>query len=111
MNHMSLRIDQASRRWLGLRNRSRGSGDGRPAESPRAAASSGTRKRVAVEQARQLELSQPGWVVMWSPWRRSYTAFAYFTPVPVVIDARTVDRLLLEMRGAEQHYSAPQVAP
>jgi hypothetical protein len=55
-------------------------------------------------------MTRPGWVVMWSPWRRSYTAFAAFTPVPVVIDANTIDRLVVQMRGAERHYCAPQFA-
>ncbi|WP_433177767.1 hypothetical protein [Actinoallomurus sp. CA-150999] len=54
---------------------------------------------VAVAQAVQNHC--PGWLVFWSPWRRTFTAIACFTRDPVLIDARTPNDLLDDMREIE----------
>ncbi|MCO6005468.1 hypothetical protein NE236_10785 [Actinoallomurus purpureus] len=54
---------------------------------------------VAIAQAVQSQC--PGWLVFWSPWRRTFTAIACFTRDPVLIDARTVNELLDAMRAIE----------
>jgi hypothetical protein len=60
-----------------------------------------------VTTAWQLQRARPGWVVMWSPWRRTFTAFAYFAPVALVLDSPTAEQLTAEMRQAELQYAAP----
>jgi hypothetical protein len=69
------------------------------------------RNQVESDQARWLGTSRPGWLVIWSPWRRTFTAFACFAPDAVVIDEMAVDRLLVAMREAEQRYAIPASVP
>ncbi|MGI8330378.1 hypothetical protein ACRYCC_10460 [Actinomadura scrupuli] len=71
----------------------------------------GDLNQVEAEQARWLGASRPGWLVIWSPWRRTFTAFAYFAPDAVVIDEMAVDRLLVAMRETEQRYAIPVSVP
>jgi hypothetical protein len=75
-------------------------------EPPDARSAALGRDRAEADQARWVELSRPGWLVIWSPWRRMFTAFAYFAPEPVVIDETAVDRLIVAMREAELRYAA-----
>lgn len=62
------------------------------------------RSRSAVVAA-QVQMTRPGWVVIWSPWRRMLTAFACFAPDPVVIDEPTPERLVDQMRLTELAYA------
>jgi hypothetical protein len=57
--------------------------------------------------AHRIQAARPGWLVMWSPWRRTFTAFACFTPDPVVIDEPTADLLVSRMCLAESWYAVP----
>lgn len=57
-------------------------------------------------QARALQRTRPGWVVMWSYWRRTFTAFACFAPDPVVIDEAVPERLAVRLNDAERYYAA-----
>ncbi|REE96789.1 hypothetical protein [Thermomonospora umbrina] len=52
--------------------------------------------------ASRLQTAFPGWLVMWSPWRRTFTAFASFTPNALVMDEPTTDRLIDQMRMVER---------
>ena len=45
------------------------------------------------------------WLVMWSPWRRTFTAFGCCTSVPVVIDDCTTAGLIHEIGSAELRFS------
>ena len=54
------------------------------------------------EQAALINSREPGWVVVYGPWRRRFSAFAAWpTPRPVVVDASTPEELWGEMRSAE----------
>jgi hypothetical protein len=44
-----------------------------------------------------------GWAVMWSRWRRAYTAFATFTAGPLIVDES--DAALLLQRCREVRYA------
>jgi hypothetical protein len=57
------------------------------------------------DQARRIQAVHRGWLVMWSAWHRTFTAFSYFAPVPLVLDEPTPDALIIRMRQAELHYS------
>ncbi|WP_131738053.1 hypothetical protein [Actinomadura roseirufa] len=51
-----------------------------------------------------MEVARPGWVVMWSPWRRTLTAFCAFSAsAPVVLDAASAEELLRLMDAAGAH--------
>lgn len=50
--------------------------------------------------------AEPGWVIVYGPWRRRYTAFAAWpAPRPVVVDASTPEELWGAMRSAEMAHS------
>jgi hypothetical protein len=61
-------------------------------------------------EARQIQHSRRGWLVMWSLWRRTFTAFSCFSPAPVVVDAPTPESLLIRMQHVELYYSTHQLA-
>lgn len=42
-----------------------------------------------------------GWLLMWSPWRRTWTAIACFGAAPVIIDHPDPLELLRQCRAAE----------
>jgi hypothetical protein len=63
--------------------------------------------RSAAAVAAQVQMARPGWLVIWSPWRRTLTAFACFAADPVVIDEASPDRLVERMRGVELRYAVP----
>ncbi|WP_146607725.1 hypothetical protein [Spongiactinospora gelatinilytica] len=45
--------------------------------------------------AATLQRRNPGWLIMWSPWRRGFSAFACWNPGrSIVIDARGPEELL-----------------
>jgi hypothetical protein len=69
---------------------------------------SGVRSFAAeVITAYRVQAARSGWLVIWSPWRRTFTAFAVFAPEPVVIDEATVELLVNRMHLAESWYAAP----
>lgn len=61
------------------------------------------------QQARRIQESHRSWVVMWSAWRRTFTAFSCFTPGPLVVDEPTPDALISAMRRVELHYSPTRI--
>ncbi len=63
-----------------------------------------------MRQAQELTRHCRGWLVIWSPWRRTYTAFACFTPESVVLDADAPHQLLIQMQQTERHAVAMQPA-
>ncbi|WP_433187760.1 hypothetical protein [Actinoallomurus sp. CA-150999] len=42
-----------------------------------------------------------GWAVMWSRWRRAYTAFATFTAGPLILDEPDPARLMQRCREVQ----------
>jgi hypothetical protein len=60
---------------------------------------------AAAVMAAQVQMTRPGWLVIWSPWRRMLTAFACFAPDPIVIDEPTPERLVEQMRRTEMGYA------
>jgi hypothetical protein len=64
---------------------------------------------ACLEQARRIQATHRQWVVMWSAWRRTYTAFSCFTTGPLVVDEATPDGLVSAMVRAELHYSPTRV--
>jgi hypothetical protein len=61
------------------------------------------------EQALRIQEGHRQWVVMWSAWHRTFTAFSCFAPGPLVVDKPTADALLSEMARVELHYSPTRV--
>jgi hypothetical protein len=61
------------------------------------------------EEARRIQATHRQWVVMWSAWRRTYTAFSCFTVGPLVVDEATPDDLVSAMVRVELHYSPTRV--
>jgi hypothetical protein len=61
------------------------------------------------EEARRIQATHRQWVVMWSAWRRTYTAFSCFTVGPLVVDEATPDGLVSAMVRVELHYSPTRV--
>lgn len=49
----------------------------------------------------------PGWLVMWSPWRRAYTAFSMAIGRPLVLDDATVTGIIGQILRAESALSRP----
>jgi hypothetical protein len=43
----------------------------------------------------------PDWLLMWSPWRRAWTAMARFGAQPIIIDDRNIHHLLAQCQRAE----------
>jgi hypothetical protein len=60
----------------------------------------------AAEVALRLEAAYAGWVVIWSPWRRVFTAFGSCTNQRLVIDDSSVERLraLMDQAGGPQAF-------
>lgn len=52
-----------------------------------------------------------GWLVIWSPWRRTYTAFAAVTGERTIIDEPTVHSLLDRMDQVERELGNPARPP
>jgi hypothetical protein len=50
--------------------------------------------------AQVIQARNPGWVVMWSVWRRSFSAFGCWTASRcVVVDAADAEELISEMQS------------
>ncbi|GAA4510801.1 hypothetical protein GCM10023191_073950 [Actinoallomurus oryzae] len=61
------------------------------------------------EQARRIQESHRDWLVMWSPWHRTFTAFSCFTPDALVVDEPTPEALVNAMLRVELHYSPTRI--
>ena len=48
-----------------------------------------------------LQMACRGWAVMWSRWRRAYTAFALLASEPLIVDAPDPELLLQRCRAIE----------
>jgi hypothetical protein len=61
----------------------------------------------AAEVALRLEAVYADWVVIWSPWRRMFTAFGSCTNERLIIDDSSVERLqaLMEQAKGPQAFS------
>lgn len=78
---------------------------GRHAHSRRVPAVSIARRAAAVSSDIAALQSRCGaWLVMWSPWRQTYTGFACFTTEPLIIDDADFGRFQVRMRQAESEY-------
>jgi hypothetical protein len=51
----------------------------------------------AAEVAARLESTCAGWVVIWSPWRRKFTAFGACTPERTIVEDTSVHGLRVRM--------------
>ena len=51
--------------------------------------------------AARIQAKHPCWLIMWSPWRREFTAFGRFAPAAIVIDQADPRDLLTAMREEE----------
>src|SRR5690349_11225845 len=60
-------------------------------------------------EARRIQAVHRGWLVMWSTWHQTFTAFSSFTPVPLVLDEPTPHALVNRIRQAELFYSTARV--
>jgi hypothetical protein len=65
----------------------------------------GEQDALRSQEAQRIQNSHRSWLVMWSVWRRTFTAFSCFSPHPLVVDKPTADGLVSEMRRIELHYS------
>jgi hypothetical protein len=65
---------------------------------------------VRVRTAESLQRSCPQWLVMWSAWRRTFTAFACFTREPVIIDEPRADVFLQLIKQVELEASGRRIA-
>ena len=59
-----------------------------------------------LDQAAQIQNRHYGWVVVWGMWRRSFSAFCCFAPVPYVVDAADATELIEDMNAAVRHARA-----
>jgi hypothetical protein len=62
-----------------------------------------------VKDVQRIQRQHRGWLVMWSRWRRTFTAFSCFTPEALVVDKRTADDLISEMHRIEMHYCPTRI--
>jgi hypothetical protein len=62
--------------------------------------------RAAVDHQREvvarLQGNCGGWLVIWSPWRRTFTGFACFTAEPVIVDEAVESVFLARIEQVEQ---------
>lgn len=60
-------------------------------------------RETAIAQAAAAHLQQrlPGWLVVWGPWHRCFTAFGACTTTATVIDAPTPGALLHSVQEAQ----------
>jgi hypothetical protein len=59
----------------------------------------------------RLQACSPCWLVMWSTYHMTFTAFAAFAPVPLVLDDADADRLAVTMRQEELRYGYAAFRP
>lgn len=62
-------------------------------------------------EAYSLQLVRPGWVVIWSGWRREFTTFCCFAPDAVVLDRPEVVRLVAEIDACEALFDGREELP
>jgi hypothetical protein len=55
-----------------------------------------------------LQQTCPSWLVMWSRWRQTYTAFACFTAEPVIVDEAQEDAFLARLKAIEMASASGQ---
>lgn len=70
----------------------------RPVAARRA---SGREAAAARAAAADLQQKLPGWLILWGPWRRCYTAFGVCTATATVIDAPTPEALVRSVQEAQ----------
>lgn len=67
------------------------------------------RRRAAAARQRDLEIDAvagvqaqlPNWVVIWSPWRREFSAFCCCAETAIVVDDRVIEHLVKRAHTAE----------
>ncbi len=59
----------------------------------------------ARKMAASIQAKHRWWLVMWSPWRRQFTAMGCFAPVPIIIDEADRIELLQRMRAEELRFT------
>lgn len=57
------------------------------------------------DSVKDLQSKVRGWIVMWSPWRQTFTAFARFSSEPLIIDEADSDRFVERLQQMEQHHA------
>jgi hypothetical protein len=57
--------------------------------------------------AASLQMTCPRWLIMWSRWHQTYTAFACFTREPVIVDEAMVDAFLARIQQVERDSREP----
>jgi hypothetical protein len=72
----------------------------RPRRRPPARESDAERTTIAAN----LQITCARWLVIWSPWRRTYTGFACFTQEPTIVDEAKVDAFLARVGQVETAY-------
>lgn len=60
--------------------------------------------------AADLQATCRSWLVIWSPWRRTFTGFACFTAGQVIIDEADKDAFLEQVKQVELANSVGRVA-
>jgi hypothetical protein len=58
-------------------------------------------------QARRLAEEHRRWLIMWSVWHRTFTAFGCFREAPVVLDAPSAEALRQQLQAVELRYLGP----
>jgi hypothetical protein len=61
----------------------------------------------ARDAAARIQGRHPAWMVMWSCWRRQFTAIGRLAPVPVILDEADPRALLQAMRAEELRHAHP----
>lgn len=51
--------------------------------------------------AASLQKTCPRWLIMWSRWHQTYTAFACFTREPIIVDEAAVEVFLARVEQVE----------
>jgi hypothetical protein len=70
----------------------------------------GERDSACSAEAQRIQEGRRGWLVMWSPWHRTYTAFCCLSPDHSrPLDAATTDDLIREMQLIELHYAPASI--
>lgn len=57
--------------------------------------------QAKAEIAREINARLPGWVVLWGPYHRRFTAFGACTPAATIIDDPVAETLVDRMRAAQ----------
>jgi hypothetical protein len=68
-----------------------------------------TQSAALSEEAQRIQATHRSWLVMWSAWHQTFTAFCCISPVPLIVDEPTADALISEMLRVELHYSPTRI--